>query len=84
MGQGEKLMSATKRILALTLVILIGFAAGCGPAPVPAEHELAMAAMADMPHEVQQAPARVGEAYQFAFANPELLRQIPCYCGCGV
>ena len=75
-------MSATKRILALTLVIFIGFAAGCGPAPVPAEHELAMAAMADMPHEVQQAPARVGEAYQFAFANPEVLIQIPCYCGC--
>lgn len=76
-------MAVTKRILALALVLFIGFAAGCGPATAPAEHDLAMAAMSDMPHEVQQASARVQEAYQFAFANPEILGQIPCYCGCG-
>ncbi|NIM92776.1 MAG: hypothetical protein GTO18_03555 [Anaerolineales bacterium] len=33
--------------------------------------------------EVQQAPISVQEAYRFALANPELLQQIPCYCGCG-
>jgi hypothetical protein len=25
----------------------------------------------------------VREAYRFAIANPDLLRAIPCYCGCG-
>ena len=70
--------TATKRLATLALIVLVGFAAGCGPA-APAEHELAMAAMSDMPHEVQQAPASVGQAYQFAFANPEILSQIPCH-----
>ncbi len=33
--------------------------------------------------DVQNAPASVRQAYQFAAANPEVLQQIPCYCGCG-
>ena len=44
---------------------------------------LAMASMADMPAEVKSAPATVQQAYQFAVANPDVLEQIPCYCGCG-
>ena len=28
-------------------------------------------------------PATVRAAYQFAAANPELMQQVPCYCGCG-
>jgi len=35
------------------------------------------------PAEVQSAPVAVREAYQFAAANPDLMQQIPCYCGCG-
>jgi len=42
-----------------------------------------MASMADMPADVQSAPVSVQQAYQFAFANPEVLTQLPCYCGCG-
>ena len=44
---------------------------------------LAMASMADMPAEVKSAPTTVQQAYQFAVANPDVLEQIPCYCGCG-
>jgi hypothetical protein len=44
---------------------------------------LAMAPMAGMPAEVKSAPTTVKQAYQFAVANPNILRQIPCYCGCG-
>jgi hypothetical protein len=33
--------------------------------------------------EVQTAPAAVQDAYRFAAANADLMRQIPCYCGCG-
>jgi hypothetical protein len=44
---------------------------------------LAMAPMAGMPAEVKSAPTTVKQAYQFAAANPNILKQIPCYCGCG-
>jgi hypothetical protein len=43
----------------------------------------AMAHEDDLPAEVQKAAISVREAYQFAAANPEILTQIPCYCGCG-
>jgi len=36
-----------------------------------------------MPAEVKSAPPAVQGAYQFAVANPDVLKQIPCYCGCG-
>jgi Protein of unknown function with PCYCGC motif len=29
------------------------------------------------------APTQVREAYQFAVANPDALKDVPCYCGCG-
>ncbi len=41
-----------------------------------------MAAMADMPTSIQSAPPVVRQSYQFAAANPDLMKQIPCYCGC--
>lgn len=36
-----------------------------------------------MPVDVQNAPVTVKQAYQFAAANPDILTQLPCYCGCG-
>jgi hypothetical protein len=36
-----------------------------------------------LPQEVQAAPASVRAAYQFAVANPNALKNVPCYCGCG-
>ncbi len=44
---------------------------------------LQMAPIDEMPLEVQRAPVAVRQAYQFAVANATLLRQVPCYCGCG-
>lgn len=32
---------------------------------------------------IQQASVVVRDAYRFALANPSLLGEIPCYCGCG-
>src|SRR5512138_631004 len=43
---------------------------------------LEMTSMDQMPAEVQWAPVTVQEAYQFASANPDLMNNIPCYCGC--
>jgi hypothetical protein len=38
--------------------------------------------MDGMPDVVQSAPSVVQQAYQFAAANPDVMKQIPCYCGC--
>ncbi len=45
--------------------------------------DLDMMPMAQMPAEVESAPVTVQEAYQFAAANPDVMKNIPCYCGCG-
>ena len=42
-----------------------------------------MAPVSQLPPAAQKAPTRVREAYQFSVANPDLMKQIPCYCGCG-
>ncbi len=44
---------------------------------------LAMASMDGMPQDVKSAPTVVQQAYQFAAANPDVMKHIPCYCGCG-
>ena len=42
-----------------------------------------MAPLTSMPANVQSAPVTVQQAYQFAVAHPDVMTQIPCYCGCG-
>ncbi len=71
--------------LPLFIVLIAALlAAGCSGSQETAAHaDLAMAPLHEMPAEVQQAPEVVRQAYQFAAANPEVLTQIPCYCGCG-
>jgi hypothetical protein len=63
-------------------VVLGGLSAGCAPVD-SAGPQLPMASLHDMPMDVQNAPAPVRAAYQFAAANPEIMQQVPCYCGCG-
>lgn len=36
-----------------------------------------------LPDDIRRAPAEVREAYRFAIVNRDILRYIPCYCGCG-
>jgi hypothetical protein len=45
--------------------------------------DLHMMSMDQMPAEVQSAPVTVQTAYQFNAANPDIMKNIPCYCGCG-
>ncbi len=59
--------------------------AGCSPAQ-PAgssEHQMKLAPMSMLTPDVQKAPSKVRESYQYAIANADVLKQIPCYCGCG-
>jgi hypothetical protein len=76
-------MKKPGKIILIGLIALLALAGlpGCSAAPESAG--LAMASMAGMPAEVQSAPVSVQQAYQFAAANPELMKQLPCYCGCG-
>lgn len=69
----------------LFLVVLVALLASVGLSACSsrAQRPFPMAEMSEMPPEVQQAPAVVQEAYRFAAANPDVLTQIPCYCGCG-
>jgi hypothetical protein len=70
-----------KYFIFLALFISVSlFITGCSTIK---SHTYKMASMADMPHEVQSAPEVVQAAYQFAVANPDVLTQLPCYCGCG-
>ena len=43
----------------------------------------ALAPESALPANLRQAPPNVRAAYRFAIANRDVLRQIPCYCGCG-
>ena len=74
------------RFLFTALFFILGFGllAGCAGADKTEEQfSFDMAPLEQMPEDVRSAPVTVQEAYQFAFANPSILSQIPCYCGCG-
>jgi hypothetical protein len=45
--------------------------------------DLHMMPLDQMPAEVRSAPVTVQTAYQFAAANPDVMKNVPCYCGCG-
>jgi len=67
--------------IVILLAVLTTVVSACAPAS--ATDGLKMAPMSEMSDEVRQAPVTVQEAYQFAVANPDVLTQLPCYCGCG-
>ncbi len=69
----------------LVVIVLSVLITGCSSPSSTEKHGFSyeMAPLAVMPIEVQDAPATVKQAYQFAVANPQLLSQLPCYCGCG-
>jgi hypothetical protein len=66
--------------LALLFAVLLS---GCSSSASSLQDNLAMESLEAMPAEVKAAPLPVQQAYQFAVANPEIMKQIPCYCGCG-
>jgi hypothetical protein len=67
----------------LLFIILSIFAATGSACSSSKEADLHMMPLDQMPTEVQMAPVVVQRAYQFASANPEIMKDIPCYCGCG-
>ncbi len=70
--------------VASAFLLVGGLMGGCTSSGAgDGERDVAMASLDEMPTAVKRAPATVRQAYQFAVANPEVLTQIPCYCGCG-
>lgn len=77
--------NTSKLFMVLIAGVLIILSSGCGSVGGVGRiklKELNLAPLDQMPDYVQNAPPEVQEAYRFAVANPDLLRQIPCYCGC--
>lgn len=70
-------------IIAAVAVVALGALFVLRPGKEEPEVKVAMASLDIMPREVKAAPHVVREAYQFAVANPNVLKELPCYCGCG-
>ncbi len=69
-------------LLTLALILLAGSLQACSTAHASGDG-LKMMSMDKLPAEVQSAPSIVQASYQFAAANPDVMKSIPCYCGCG-
>ena len=67
----------------ISFATLSGVLTGCAGDASTTTDSYQMAPLDQMPAEVQEAPLVVQESYQFALANPEILTELPCYCGCG-
>ena len=78
-------MKPSRKVLFLLLIGLIALTSlpACSTQSSGDDVHLNMTSMDMMPAEVQSAPVTVQQAYQFASANPDLMKNIPCYCGCG-
>jgi hypothetical protein len=47
------------------------------------QHVYKLARISILPEGLQIAPAEIRDSYRFAVLNRDVLRYIPCYCGCG-
>jgi hypothetical protein len=74
------------RFLVLASLLLLALTVGvsaCSNSANTTQKSLTLAAPSALPDYVRDLPPRVQEAYRFAIANPDTLKYIPCYCGCG-
>lgn len=82
--QQEPGLSKWRRLKRLIFGALSAVLVGCsGSSSGSTPQAPAMASLAMMPDAVRSSATVTQEAYQFAVANPEILKEIPCYCGCG-
>jgi len=79
----EQPMKPFRKVIFISLIGLIALVSLPACSSQSSDVHLNMTSMEQMPAEVQSAPVTVQEAYQFASANPDLMKNIPCYCGCG-
>jgi len=75
--------SATSKLFIFSIIVILLSTAISSCSSQGESNELHMMSMDQMPAEVQMAPVTVQTAYQFVAANPDVMKDIPCYCGCG-
>jgi hypothetical protein len=80
----ERIYPMRKRFLLFVVISIVAVTgSACSTSSASKEADLHMMPLDQMPAEVQAAPTVVQQAYQFASANPDIMKDIPCYCGCG-
>jgi hypothetical protein len=67
--------------LLVALFPIVSLLAGCSTTSHSQQNKMAL--MSELPVDIQKAPVSVSDAYRFAAANPNVLKNVPCYCGCG-
>jgi hypothetical protein len=77
------MFSKTGKFLYLTVIVVLLSTAISACSTQSQSDDLHMMSMDEMPAEVQSAPVTEQTAYRFAAANPDIMKDIPCYCGCG-
>jgi len=73
---------AGRRLFIATTLSALLLAALPGCSTAAHAEDLAMIPMEKLPAQVRSAPVSVRTAYQFAAANPDLMKNVPCYCRC--
>lgn len=76
-------MKNSRKILFALMIGVLALTSLSACSTSSSEAHLAMSPLDQMPMEVQSAPMTVQTAYQFNAANPDIMKNIPCYCGCG-
>ncbi len=77
------MFTKTRKLLFLSLIAVLLSTAISACSTQNKSSDLHMMSMDQMPAQVQSAPMTVQTAYQFNAANPDVMKNIPCYCGCG-
>jgi hypothetical protein len=77
------MLSTTRKLLFLSIIVVLLSTTISACSTQKQSNDLHMMSIDQMPAEVQSAPVTVQTAYQFAAANPAIMKNIPCYCGCG-
>lgn len=78
------MVPTTRKLFLISIVlILLSTALSACSTSSSSEVHLAMMPLDQMPAEVQSAPITVQASYSFNAANPDIMEDIPCYCGCG-
>ena len=75
-------MKLSRKLLIILLIAGVGLIS-LSACSTQGSAELQTMPLDQMPAEVQLAPVVVQQAYQFSVANPDIMENIPCYCGCG-
>jgi hypothetical protein len=75
------MVSNARNVLFLSLIVIL-LSTAISACSVSGKTHLSMMPLDKMSAEVQAASMTVQKAYRFAAANPDIMKSIPCYCGC--